>query len=80
MIEYNKAYNLLSKLWKTANDSTKQGLVESMFSYLAKEEKNQEKEYAILDFMGRWVYGSSQSIDHSGLKCDRGFSHYNVNK
>jgi len=51
-------------------------LVSQMFKWLSKEDKEQEKEFAMLDFMDRWIFGTNMSLDYSGLKCDRGFAHY----
>lgn len=76
MKRYNEVYKGLSKLWKEANTDKKHLLVTQMFKYLSQEIKEEEKEFAILDFMGRWIYGTNRSVDTSQLKCDRGFAHY----
>lgn len=78
MKRYNEVYEGVVKMWKEANEEKKHLLVSQMFKYLSKEEKEQEKEYALLDFMDRWVFGTDISLDYSSLKCERGFSHYAV--
>jgi len=76
MKRYNEVYRGLSNIWKVANTDKKHSLVLGMFRFLLKGNKEQEKEYAILDFMDRWVYGVNRSVDTSGLKCERGFAQY----
>ncbi len=78
MKRYNEVYKGVVKMWKEANDERKHVLVSQMFNYLSKSNKEQEKEYAILDFMDRWVFGTNVSVDCSSLKCERGFAHYKV--
>lgn len=76
MERYNEIYKGLSKMWKEANTDKKHLLVTQMFKWLSKKDKEEEKEYAILDFMNRWVFGINMSLDYSGLSCQRGFAQY----
>lgn len=76
MKRYNEVYKGVVKMWKEANTDKKHLLVSQMFKYLSKQDKEQEKEFAILDFMDRWVFGTNMSLDYSGLKCERGFAQY----
>jgi len=76
MKRYNEVYRGVVKMWKEANEEKKHLLVTQMFKYLSKEDKEQEKEFAILDFMDRWVFATNMSLDTSSLTCGRGFAHY----
>ena len=76
MKRYNEVYKGVVNMWKKADYDKKHLLVSQMFNYLSKENKEQEKEFAILDFMDRWVFGTNRSLDCSSLTCERGFSYY----
>lgn len=76
MKRYNEVYSGICKMWREANDSKKHVIVFQMFKWLSKQDKEQAKEFAILDFMDRWVYGTDTSTDYSGIKGERGFAQY----
>jgi hypothetical protein len=76
MIKYNEVSRGIAKSWARATDKQKHGLVKIMFTCLAKDNIDQEEEYAILDFMDKFVFGTNVEVSTLGLKCERGFSHY----